>query len=67
MFPDYSVEITDVIESDSIIGLFGYASGTYKINNDKTNGNFWKTTAAWKAIIENQKLNSGKYFATIPV
>ena len=56
MFPDYSVEITDVIESDSIIGLFGYASGTYKIKNDKTNGNFWKTTAAWKAIVENQKI-----------
>ena len=56
MFPDYSVEITDVIDSDSVIGLFGYASGTYKNNNDKPNGNFWKTTAAWKAIVENQKI-----------
>lgn len=56
LFPDYSVEITDVLESDSVIGLFGYVSGTYKINNDKANGNFWKTTAAWKAIVENQKI-----------
>jgi ketosteroid isomerase-like protein len=56
MFPDYSLEITDVIESDSIIGLFGYASGTYKNDNEKTNSNFWKTTAAWKAIVENQKV-----------
>jgi len=56
MFPDYSVEITDVVEGNSVIGLFGYASGTYKINDDKTNSNFWKTPAAWKAIVENKKI-----------
>jgi len=56
VFPDYSVEITDVIENDSIVGLFGYASGTYKINHDNNNDNFWKTPAAWKAIVENQKI-----------
>ena len=56
MFPDYVVEITDSIESDSVIGLFGYASGTCKINNEKTNIIIWKTTAAWKAIVENQKI-----------
>ena len=56
LFPDYSVEITDVIESNSVIGLFGYASGTYKFNNYSTDDNFWKTTAAWKAIVENKKI-----------
>ena len=56
MFPDYNIEITDSIESDSIVGLFGYASGTWKTSNEKTNINFWKTTAAWKAIVENQKI-----------
>jgi ketosteroid isomerase-like protein len=56
MFPDYSVEITDVVEGNSVIGLFGYASATYRINKDKTNNNFWKTTAAWKAIVENKKI-----------
>jgi ketosteroid isomerase-like protein len=56
MFPDYIVEITDIMENDSVIGLFGYASGTYKINKNKSYGTFWKTTAAWKAIVENQKI-----------
>jgi ketosteroid isomerase-like protein len=56
MFPDYCLEITDVTESDSVIGLFGYASGTYQINNKKTNSNLWKTTAGWKATVENQKI-----------
>ena len=54
MFPDYSIQITDVVEDNSIIGLFGYASGSYKII--KNEANFWKTTAAWKAIVENKKI-----------
>ena len=56
MFPDYDIEITDTIESDSVVGLFGYASGTWKTNNDRTNTNFWRTTAAWKAIVKDQKI-----------
>jgi ketosteroid isomerase-like protein len=56
MFPDYIVEITDIIESKSVIGLFGYASATYRNIKDKTNSNFWKTPAAWKAIVKNKKI-----------
>jgi ketosteroid isomerase-like protein len=54
MFPDYSIQITDVVEDNSIIGLFGYASGSYKIITNETN--FWRTPAAWKAIVENKKI-----------
>jgi ketosteroid isomerase-like protein len=54
MFPDYSIQITDVVEDNSIIGLFGHASGSYKIIKNETN--FWKTTAAWKASVENKKI-----------
>lgn len=54
MFPDYSIHITDVVEDNSIIGLFGYATGSYKII--KNAASFWKTTAAWKAIVENKKI-----------
>ena len=54
MFPDYSIQITDVLEDDFIMGLFGYASGSYMNIRDKSN--FWKTPAAWKAIVENGKI-----------
>jgi ketosteroid isomerase-like protein len=54
MFPDYSIQITDVVVHNSIIGLFGHASGSYKIIKNETN--YWKTTAAWKAIVENKKI-----------
>ncbi len=56
MFPDYNVEITDVVEGNLVIGLFGYASGTYNIKGDNTNNNFWKTPAAWKTIVENKRI-----------
>ena len=56
LFPDYIIEITDLFEHKSVFGLFGYASGTYKSIKDKSNNNFWKTTAAWKAVVENKKI-----------
>jgi ketosteroid isomerase-like protein len=46
MFPDYIIEITDIFEQNSVYGLFGHASATYKNTKDKSNSNFWKTTAA---------------------
>jgi hypothetical protein len=54
LFPDYKIQITDVVEDNSIIGLFGSASGSYK--DIKIGSNFWKTTAGWKAIVKNKKI-----------
>ena len=63
MFPDYVIEITDVIEHKSILGLFGFASGTYTNNiKDKSDSNFWKTTAAWKAIVQDNKIKHWQVF-----
>jgi ketosteroid isomerase-like protein len=60
MFPDYSIQITDVLEDNSIIGLFGHASGSYRIVKNETN--FWKTTAAWKVTVENKKIMNWQVF-----
>jgi ketosteroid isomerase-like protein len=62
MFPDYKVEIKDVTKNESIIGLFGYASATYKNIKEERNSNYWKTTAAWKAIVENKKIKYWQVF-----
>jgi ketosteroid isomerase-like protein len=56
LFPDYRIEILDAVESGSMVGLFGYVSGTYKNMKDEKNSNFWRTPASWKAIIEDQKI-----------
>lgn len=62
LFPDYQIEITDYTENESIIGLFGYARGTYKNIKHKSNSNYWRTTAAWKAIVENGKIKYWQVF-----
>jgi len=62
LFPDYIIEITDFFELKSIFGLFGYASGTYKNIKNKSNSNFFKTTAAWKAVVENKRIKHWQVF-----
>jgi hypothetical protein len=56
LFPDYQIEISDIIENDSLVGLFGYVNATYKNLTNKLNSNFWRTPASWKAIAENNKI-----------
>ncbi len=56
MFPDYKIEIVDITENDTVIGIFGYASGTYKGLKNETNSNYYRTPASWKAIIQNGKV-----------
>jgi ketosteroid isomerase-like protein len=56
LFPDYQIEISDITENVSTLGLFGYASATYKNLTNKLNSNFWRIPASWKAIIENNKI-----------
>ena len=40
MFPDYKIEINEIVEKDPLICMFGYASGTYKNIKTKDNSNF---------------------------
>jgi ketosteroid isomerase-like protein len=56
LFPDYQIEISDITENVSTIGLFGYVSATYKNMTNKLNSNFWRIPASWKAIVENNKI-----------
>lgn len=56
LFPDYKLEISDITENESVIGLFGYANATYKNLTNKLNSNFWRIPASWKAIVENNKV-----------
>ena len=56
LFPDYQIEVTDMVKNETIIGLFGNVRGTYKNLINKQNSNFWETPASWRAIVENNKI-----------
>lgn len=64
LFSDYKIEITDVLQNDSIIVLLGYASGTFKTNNDNNGiNNHWKVPASWKAIVDDEKIKLWQVYA----
>ncbi len=61
-FPDYKIEIQDVLENDRLICILGYASGTYKpLANDK-NSNYRKVPAAWSAIVEDDTVKQWQVY-----
>jgi ketosteroid isomerase-like protein len=54
MFPDYKLEVDEFYEAGSTFVMMGFASGTYKGLNPEQN--HWKLPAAWKAIVEEDKI-----------
>ncbi len=63
LFPDYKIEINEIFEKDSSICLLGYTSATYKNLKNENNSNYWRIPAAWKAIIENNKIKYWQVYA----
>lgn len=51
LFPDYHIEVQDLLFDKDIFTVFGYASGTYKNTN-----NHWRLPAAWKVIVKDHKI-----------
>ena len=52
-FPDYSIELSNILVDKEYAGIFGYASGTYRNLKDPAGSNHWRIPAAWRAIIQN--------------
>jgi len=63
MFPDYKIEINDLVKKDSLICVFGYASGTYKDIKTNDNSNYWRIPAAWTAVVLDNKLKQWQVYA----
>ena len=62
-FPDYKIEITNIFNENNTIGAFGFASGSFKKKENKEPGNYFYIPAAWKAVIENDKLKLWQVYA----
>ena len=63
LFPDYKIEINNILENDSLVCLLGYASGTYKNLQNENNSNYWRIPAAWTAIIKDNQIMSWQVYA----
>jgi len=56
LFPDYKIEINEVLEKDALVCILGYASGTYLNMKNENNSNHWRVPAAWRATIKNSQV-----------
>lgn len=63
LFPDYHIDIRESFQSGQVIALFGTASGTYAVNGELPARNRWKIPAAWRAIIEHDRVAHWQVFA----
>ena len=62
MFPDYTIDISEVFSSGDTVVLLGKASGTYTSDGNLKPENHWQVPAAWKAVIAGEKVNVWQIF-----
>lgn len=62
-FPDYHIELNDVLEKNDIVVITGFASGTWKNLRDEVQSNYWIVPAAFKVIIRDGKVELWQVFA----
>ena len=62
LFPDYTIEITEIFLNGDTIAAFGFAGGTWEGLSDRKE-NYWRLPASWKAVIKNGKIELWQVYA----
>jgi len=55
-FPDYSIKVDNALSDGKVVALLGTAQGTYMVNGKAPAENRWQIPAAWKAVIDNERV-----------
>ncbi len=63
LFPDYHLEVNEVLTKNEVVIVTGIASGTYKNLKFEEKDNSWIVPAAWKAIVKDDKIELWQIFA----
>ena len=63
LFPDYKIEVNEILEKDALICILGHASGTYKNMKNKDNSNYWRIPIALTAIIKDNHIRQWQIYA----
>jgi len=62
MFPDYHMDVRESFQSGPAVALIGTASGTYSVNGELPAHNRWKIPAAWRALVDHQRVAHWQVF-----
>jgi ketosteroid isomerase-like protein len=63
MVPDYTISHEEIFANGDTIAMFGMAQGTFARDGQLRKENFWKTPAAWRAVVRNEKIAVWQVFA----
>jgi hypothetical protein len=66
-FPDYTIEVSDIIQGETCIAVFGFANGTFRNLHNPENSNHFHLPAAWKVVVESEKIKIWQVFADAKV
>jgi ketosteroid isomerase-like protein len=61
LFPDYTIEIKEIMVEGNEAVIFGEITGTF-IVDDEVKGKKWKVPAAWKVRVKNEKIADWRAF-----
>jgi ketosteroid isomerase-like protein len=61
--PDYSISHSEIFADGSTVAVFGSAQGTFSKDGQLDKENFWKTPAAWRAVVKNGKIAVWQVYA----
>jgi limonene-1,2-epoxide hydrolase len=63
LFPDYKIEVNEILENDKLVCMLGYAGATYKNLHNAENSNYWRIPAAWAAIVKDNRIEHWQVYA----
>jgi ketosteroid isomerase-like protein len=63
MVPDYSISHSEIFADGNIVAVFGSAQGTFSKDGTLAKKNFWKTPAAWRAVVKDGKIAVWQVYA----
>ena len=63
MVPDYSISHSEIFADGNTVAVFGSAQGTFSKDGTLSKENFWKTPAAWRAVVKDGKIDVWQVFA----
>jgi hypothetical protein len=63
MVPDYSISHSEIFANGDTVAVFGSAQGTFSQDGWLSKENFWKTPAAWRAVVKDGKIAIWQVYA----
>lgn len=64
-FPDYRIEVDQILSKGDLVAVFGSASGSFHGVGNSKPGAAWSFPAAWRAIVRNGKLLEWQVYGDI--